>query len=107
MKLKGVKIQICSSLMSKLKGFMFSLSRNKAKVFVFKDERNVSIHMLFVFMSLFVVWLDSRKRVVDFKLMLPFFSYYSNRAKYVVEIPFSKKNAKIFRKLKKGMKIEF
>jgi len=107
MKLKGVKIERCESLMSKLWGFMFSLSRKKAKVFVFKEERNVGVHMLFVFMSLFVVWLDSRKRVVDFRLMLPFFSYYSERAKYIVEIPYSRKNAKIFRKLKKGMKIEF
>ena len=107
MKLKGVRIQICKSLLSKLTGFMFSLSRKKAKIFVFDEEQNVGIHMLFVFMSLFVVWLDAKKRVVDFKLMLPFFSYYSNRAKYVVEIPFSRKNARIFRKLKKGMRIEF
>lgn len=107
MKLKGVKIQRCESLLSKVWGFMFSLSRNKAKLFVFSSERNVGIHMLFVFMSLFVVWLDARKRIVEFKLMLPFFSYYSNRAKYIVELPFTLKNARIFRKLKKGMKIEF
>ena len=107
MKLKGVKIERCESLMSKVWGFMFSLSRKKAKIFVFDDARDVGIHMLFVFMSLFVVWLDARKRVVDFKLMIPFLSYYSNKAKYVVELPYSRKNAKIFRTLKKGMKIEF
>jgi uncharacterized membrane protein (UPF0127 family) len=62
--------------------------------------------MLFVFMSLFVIWLDSRKKVIDFRLMIPFLSYYSNRAKYIIELPFNKKNARIFKKLKKGMKIE-
>ena len=107
MKLKRVKLQKCKSLWSKAWGFMFSLSRKKSKLFIFDNEQNVGIHMLFVFMSLFVVWLDSRKRVVDFRLMIPFLSYYNNRAKYVIELPFNLKNARIFKKLKKGMKIEF
>jgi len=107
MKLKGFRIQRCMSFLSKMKGFMFSLSKNKAKVFVFEDESARGIHMLFVFMPLIAVWLDEGKRVNDFRLMKPFISRHSAMARFVVEMPFNKKSRQIFRKLKKGMKIEF
>jgi len=103
----GLRIQECRSFLSKLHGFMFSFSRKKAKIFIFTSEKRVGIHMLFVFMPLIVIWLDDRKRITDFKIMIPFISRHRANARYVIEIPCNSYNNQIFRKLKKGMKIEF
>jgi len=107
MKLAGLRIQECRSFLSKLHGFMFSFSRKKAKIFIFTSEKNVWIHMLFVFMPLIAIWLDDKKRIADFRLMLPFMSRHSAKARYAIEIPYNSRNKQIFRKLRKGMKIEF
>lgn len=83
---KIVKAGVCKSLISKLAGKMFSFSK-KPLLFIFQDERKVSIHMLFVFMPLTVIWLDKNKNIVKIKKMLPFISGGSAKAKYVLEIP--------------------
>jgi uncharacterized membrane protein (UPF0127 family) len=101
----GMRIQKCKSLWSRLCGFMFSFSRKRAKLFVFPRGQNVSIHMLFVFFPLIVVWLDSQKRIVDFKLMKPFVSLHSADAKYVLEIPYTKNSERILDRLSVGKKL--
>jgi hypothetical protein len=102
-----LQVQRCESLLSRLCGFMFAFSRKKAKLFVFPAEQNVGIHMLFVFFPLIVIWLDSNKKIVDFKLMKPFVSLHSADAKYVLEIPYAKNTEKILDRLAVGMKLEF
>jgi len=65
------------------------LKEDEAYVFVEgKESRSLTtIHMLFVFFPLTVLWLDSRKRVVDKALARPFYPYYapSSPAQYYVE----------------------
>ena len=86
----GVKAGICRSITSKLKGMMF-LSRNKAKplLFIFEKERNIPIHMWFVFFPIDVLFLDDRMQVVEIKRGLrPWQSFTSRKAwRVAVEIP--------------------
>ena len=85
-KQREINARICSTFLSKFKGFMFSLSK-KPLLFVFEREKDVSIHTLFVFQKLLVVWLDDNKKVRNMEVMKPFISFKKEKAKYVLEIP--------------------
>ncbi len=65
------------------------LREDEAYVFVQPRESRslTTIHMLFVFFPLAVIWLDANKRVVDKVLARPFFPYYAPRqpAQYYLE----------------------
>ena len=106
----GVDAVICSSVWGKMKGMMFSSKRKKPLLFIFSKEKHVPIHMFFVFFPLIVIWISSKKNIVDYQIMKPF-TIYSPRgkARYVLEIPFIEgKNSKIIAKrLKKGLKLKF
>ena len=60
---------------------------------VFKREQESilgsSIHMLFVFYPINVLFLDSDKKVVDMKKRLKPFTFYSpkQKSKYIIELP--------------------
>ncbi|MBU2100633.1 DUF192 domain-containing protein [Candidatus Micrarchaeota archaeon] len=84
------KTKIADTFLKKLKGLMFTAKPDYALIFELKKEgiTNASIHMLFVFFPIDVVYLDSNKRVVDIRLNLrPGTLYYSPKkpAKYFVE----------------------
>ena len=81
-----VQAKPCKSLLSKIMGKMFSFSKTPL-LFIYKKEQNVDIHMLFCFQPLIVLWLNKNKKVIKAKKMLPFISYVSAKAKYVLEIP--------------------
>ena len=78
-----MKPKICKSFFSKLKGKMFSFSK-QPMLFVFDRERKISIHTFFCFMPLEVRWLDRNKKVTKKCLMKPFSIHYG---RYVLEIP--------------------
>jgi len=64
---------------------MFSPRKNL--VFVFPDERIVSLHMFFVFFPINVLYLDSGRRVVEKARLKPFGWYKPKRkAKFVLEL---------------------
>ena len=69
--------------------FRRTLDADQVLVFCYGRESIVetSIHMLFVFFSIAVVWLDAERRVVDQVLAKPFRPYYapSKPAQYYVE----------------------
>lgn len=81
----------CDSFFSRLRGLMFrrALSENEGIVLVDTHESRLdtSIHMLFMFFSIAVVWLDSKFRVVDVCLARPWRLFYASRApaQYVIE----------------------
>lgn len=95
LKYKGKEIiadaKVLESVWQQGLGKMFSLSK-KPILFVFPEEQEVQIHMLFVFMPLLVFWLDKNKEVVQVKKMKPFASFESARAKYILEIPLKNLN---------------
>ncbi|MBC8494877.1 DUF192 domain-containing protein [archaeon] len=72
------------------KGLMFSKKKGDyGLIFDFGKERQVSLHMFFVFYSIDVLFLDSNKKVVDMKQgFKPFTTYTAKkRVKYVLELP--------------------
>jgi uncharacterized membrane protein (UPF0127 family) len=65
---------------------MFSQKKNL--IFVFRKKMRVSLHMLFVFFPIWVLYLDDKKRLLYKKKLYPFIStcYPKQKARYVVEI---------------------
>ncbi|MCX6799460.1 MAG: DUF192 domain-containing protein [Candidatus Diapherotrites archaeon] len=81
----------------RLKGLMFEDQRRFDYALVFTLPRqsiaNATIHMLFVFFPIDVVYLDNEKKVVDIvRKLQPFSPYYAPRrpAKFFVELPVGK-----------------
>ena len=81
-----MKTKICRSWLSKAVGLMFS--GRKRIVMVFKKEKIVPLHTVFVFFPIQVEFLDARKKIVEKTVMKPF-SFYSSKkkARFVVETP--------------------
>ena len=81
----------CDSFFSRLRGLMFrrALGESEGIVLVETHESRLdtSIHMLFMFFSIAVVWLDCKFRVVDVCLAKPWRLFYAPRtpAQYVIE----------------------
>ncbi len=74
----------------KSKGLMFSKKiKDSGLIFVFDRPRKSSMHMFFVFFPIDVLFLDSKKRVVEIKENFrPFAIYYPKKEfSYVVELP--------------------
>ena len=68
---------------------MFSKKQNKALIFKFDKEKIISLHMLFVFYPIDVLFLGKNKTVVDKKENFRPFTFYKSRKKavYAVELP--------------------
>ncbi|MCW1296651.1 MAG: DUF192 domain-containing protein [Candidatus Parvarchaeota archaeon] len=96
---KKLKIKVCKSYLSKVFGLMFSTMKNlDGALLCFDKEDKYAIHMFFVFQHLDIVWLDSKKRVVDVQRAVPFaFKIYKPRkaAKYILELKKDILNLKI------------
>ena len=98
----------CDSFLCRLRGLMFrsSLAVDAGLLLVeTRDSRiDTSIHMLFVFMDLAVVWINSEKIVVDTVLARAWRPAYapSQPARYILEIHPSRLN-----EFKVGDHIEF
>jgi uncharacterized membrane protein (UPF0127 family) len=83
----------CDTFWKRGRGLMFRGPRAVAdgQVYLFFEGREsvarATIHMLFVFFAIAVVWLDGQQRVVDKALARPFRPYYAPRkpAQYYVE----------------------
>ncbi len=98
--------KICSDSLSKFVGLMFSLKQKNALIFKFKKEKIISLHMLFVFYPIDVLFLDKNKIVVGKKENFLPFAFYKpkKKAAYVIELPYG-----VIKKTKTeiGNKIEF
>ena len=87
----AIRAIYCDSFTCKLRGLMFQrgLPEDKGLLLVQpKDSRlDASIHMLFMWMDLAVIWIDSSLHVVDAKLARPWrLAYFPARpARYVLE----------------------
>ncbi|GAF99999.1 unnamed protein product, partial [marine sediment metagenome] len=63
---------------------------DKCLIFKFNKEEKWSLHMLFVFFPIDVLWLDKDKKVIDIKENFKPFSLMAKpkeKAKFVVELP--------------------
>lgn len=79
----------CEDYISKFMGLMFSTNQKKNLVFKFNDEKIISLHMLFVFYPIDVIFLDKNKIVVDIKENFRPFTFYNSKKKamYAIELP--------------------
>jgi len=88
----------CDSFMCRLRGLMFrsSLAQSEGLLLVeARDSRiDTSIHMLFVYMDLAVIWINSGYTVVDTVLARSWHPAYAARqpARYILEIHPSRLN---------------
>lgn len=83
--------RFCNSKFSKIKGLMFSKKiTDKGLVFIFDKEEKWSLHMLFVFFPIDVIWLNKEKEVIDLKENFRPFSLLAKpkeKANFVIELP--------------------
>jgi len=87
----ATRVKWCSNVLTRGLGLMFHPPLKEDEAYIFDEGREsrslTTIHMLFVFFPLAVIWLDSAQCVVDTALARPFHPYYAPRlpAKYYVE----------------------
>ena len=84
----SVNFKLCDHNLSKFIGLMFS-KNHRTLAFKFKKEKIISLHMLFVFYPIDVLFLDKNKIVVDKKENFKPFTFYSSKKKgmYAIELP--------------------
>ena len=85
--------------------FSMKIKHNDGVLFINNKENiiNSILHTLFVFYPIKVIWLDSKFKVVDVKILKPFtlLAVPQRKAKYILELsPKALKNIKIDTKLK-------
>ena len=56
-------------------GLMFSRRKTAIRLFSHAVDRRMPIHSWFVFYKFLIVWLDSKKRVVEWRVVKPFTSF--------------------------------
>ncbi|MBI2523171.1 DUF192 domain-containing protein [Candidatus Woesearchaeota archaeon] len=81
-------VGICRNIFSKSLGLMF-LIKPKPLIFIFKKEKIIPLHMLFVFYPIDILFLNKNKIVAEIKENFKPFSFYTpkNKAQYVIELP--------------------
>jgi uncharacterized membrane protein (UPF0127 family) len=103
-----IQARWCVSFFSRLRGFMFrrELGRHEGLVLVEnRDSRmDTSIHMLFVWTDLAVIWINSQNEVVDTVLAKAWRPFYApaRPARYTLEI-----HPERLSEFKVGDKVEF
>jgi len=100
------KSALIGDAFSKFIGLMFSKRQDKALILKFNKEKAVSLHMLFVFYPIDVLFLDKNKAVVDKKENFIPFTFCKSRkgAMFAIELP-EGKNKKA--RIQIGDKLEF
>ncbi len=102
------KVRFASNILERTKGLMFEDKKNfdYALIFEFPQESKIgcSLHMLFVFFPIDVLFLNKEKKVVDKVTLNPFVPNYTPKkpSKYVIELPKGKTKG-----IKLGQKIEW
>ena len=68
---------------------MFSKKNFTPLIFVFKKEKIIPLHMLFVFFPIDVLFLDKDRKVVELKEKFMPFAFYTPKYKalYIIELP--------------------
>ena len=100
------KVKLANTSWQRTRGLMFEDIKqfNYALIFDFPHESKIgtSLHMVFVFFPIDVLFLNKEKEVVDKVTLMPFTPNYTPKkaAKYVIEMPEGKaKKVKIGEKL--------
>lgn len=90
--LNPISIKICESFLCKLRGYTFraGIKEDQGLLLVEEIQSRIatSIHMVFVFFKLGIVWINDDGIVVDTRIAYPFISFQIPKApaKFVLEI---------------------
>lgn len=83
-------LRVCRSVFGKAQGLMFSKKiKDFGLVFEFGSERKRSLHNLFVFFPIDVLFLNENMEVVEIKRDFKPFTFYfpKQKSKYIIELP--------------------
>ena len=84
-----IYVYICESLLESILGLMFrNIGDNEGMLIRFPEFKVNAIHMMFVFFSIDVFWLDDKFKIVNVNKGVKPFSLYTSsnvRAKYALE----------------------
>ncbi len=87
------KVRVAADFFGNLKGLMFERQENFDYALIFglpvETRLGASVHMMFVFFPIDIVFLDAQKKVVDKATLRPWMLNYTPQtaAKYFVEMP--------------------
>ena len=88
------KVKYSKNFVSKARGLMFSKPLRKGQALVLEANNegilDTTIHMLFVFFCIDVLWLNKDKEVVDIRENIKAFTPWimpGKEAKYIIELP--------------------
>lgn len=89
-----IQTELAKTCFQKIFGLMFTCKKNFDYCLIFdmgsESIIGSSIHMMFVFYPIFVVFLDKNKVVVDTRIAKPWRFYAPKKpARYVLELPIS------------------
>ncbi|MAF35711.1 hypothetical protein CL622_01165 [archaeon] len=107
-KILATNASYAKTFFQRLRGYMFRRIRAGSGLIFVLNKKSIlhsSIHMLFVFGKLDVLWLDKQKRVITIRRnMRPFIDRGQSQkpAKYIVELPTG-----IESKIKENMTLKF
>jgi uncharacterized membrane protein (UPF0127 family) len=84
-------------------GLMFKSSKTENLLFDFGKDVDISIHSFFVFFPFWAIWVDSKNRVIEKKLVSPWiFSVKPKKSfRKLIETPLNDKNKDILRLFKR------
>lgn len=85
------------SRFGRISGLMFKNRQTDNLLFSFLEAERSDIHSFFVFFSFLAIWLDSKSKVIDFKIVKPFTFLVSPKtsSRFLVELPLNNKNKAI------------
>ena len=94
----NVKARKVSSF-GKVRGLIFRSKNTDNLLFEFKKDGKRGIHSLFLFFPFLAVWLDSKDRVLEFRVVDPFCFHVCPDvlSRKILEIPLNKENEKVLR----------
>ena len=84
------KTKLCKNFLNKSIGLILHKKlKDKGLIFIYKKEKKISLHMIFVFFPIDVLFLNKNKKVIDMKKNFKPFSFYiaKKKAKYILELP--------------------
>ena len=83
-------VEFAEGIISQSKGLMFrkSIAKRYALVFILPSPRSVSVHMLFVFFPIDVIFLDTDKKILATARLKPWIGLKQSpkKTKYIVEM---------------------
>ena len=84
----GFDVTKCSSFFSQARGLMFKRLINDGLLFIFDEDLRIDLHMLFVFYTIDIVFIDSEFKVIKvLRKVKPFRLFVKGvKCKYILEL---------------------